>query len=60
MKIDFSDVTFLIPVRVDSVIRIENLMATIRFLQRNFHTNIIVLEADTYKNKILERFLSKS
>lgn len=60
MKIDFSDVTFLIPVRIDSVIRIENLIATIRFLQKNFHTNIIVLEANTYKNKILERCLSKS
>lgn len=60
MKENLRDVTFLIPIRLDSIIRIENLVATIRFLKSNFCTNIIVLEADTYNNNILEHILPRS
>lgn len=59
MKIDFKDITFLIPIRVDSIIRIENLLATIRFVRSHFLTNIIVLEADKFNNGVLKRLLPK-
>lgn len=53
-KYDFSDVTFLIPVRVDSLYRLENLQLCIHFLQRYFHTSIKVLEANKYNNHLIE------
>lgn len=56
-KIDLSDVTFLIPVRVDSIIRLENLLMTIDFLYKNFQTQIMVLEADAYPNGIIRKLL---
>lgn len=45
-RIDLSDVTFLIPLRLDSRERLENLTIIIRYLEKHFKTNIIVLEAD--------------
>lgn len=40
MKRNFLDVTFLIPVRIDSLIRLENLLLTVRFIKRQFDTHI--------------------
>lgn len=54
------DVTFLIPIRMDSVIRIENISASINYLLNNFNTNIIVLEAGKYCNNILRRLLPEN
>lgn len=45
-KFDASDVTVIIPLRVDSNSRIENLLTVIAFLKKNFLINIIILEAD--------------
>jgi len=46
-KIDLTDVTFLIPVRIDSPDRLENLRLAIQFLNFYLDTHIAVLEADT-------------
>jgi hypothetical protein len=43
-KTDLKDVTFIIPVKYDSIDRKENLKITIDFLQSNFDTNIIIGE----------------
>ncbi len=59
MKIDLKDVTFIIPIRLDSIIRLENLLAVTRFLIRNFETNITVIEASDYNNGLLKRLLNK-
>jgi predicted glycosyltransferase involved in capsule biosynthesis len=56
-KIDIKDTTFLIPVRVDSVIRLENILLVIRFLLSHFDTNITILEADRYNNQLLDNLL---
>ncbi len=56
-KIDIKDTTFLIPVRVDSVIRLENILLVIRFLLSHFGTNITILEADHYNNQLLANLL---
>ncbi|MGV8137962.1 MAG: hypothetical protein AB2L20_22355 [Mangrovibacterium sp.] len=45
-KIDLKDVTFLIPIRIDSSQRLENILAVLRFLHSYFHTSVFVLEAD--------------
>lgn len=41
-KIDMADVTVLIPVRIDSIIRLENLIAVIDYLLSNFNISIVV------------------
>ncbi|MBI9064268.1 MAG: hypothetical protein JEZ14_19950 [Marinilabiliaceae bacterium] len=46
-KIELKDVSFLIPVRIDSGERMENLHLVLEFLNEFFDTNIILLEADT-------------
>ncbi len=51
------DVDFVIPVRIDSIVRLENLLATIGYLTNHFQTNIFVLEAATTNNHILEKTL---
>lgn len=57
MNTDFSDVTFLIPIRIDSVIRLENILVSIKYLLSHFDTNIVVLEANKYDNHILKKLL---
>lgn len=56
-KEDLSDVTFLIPIRIDSVIRLENLLAVVSYINRNFITEIHVLEAAPYDNGITKRLI---
>ncbi len=56
-KTNLMDIDFLIPIRIDSVERIENLMSSIDYLTGHFDTNIYVLEASRINNHILERLL---
>lgn len=44
-KIDLTDVTFVIPVRVDSEERKANIETLLRIIEKEFKTHIIVLEA---------------
>lgn len=46
-KIDLTDVTFLVPLRIDSQERKENMLSLIRYTFLHFKTNFIVLEADS-------------
>ena len=59
MKTDIKDFTFLIPIRIDSIIRMENILMSISYLLQNFDTNIIVLEAADYNNRVLSKLLDK-
>ncbi|NQU32289.1 MAG: hypothetical protein HQ521_03565 [Bacteroidetes bacterium] len=45
-KNDLTDLTFIIPIRIDSDERLENLNLVIELIKNNFDTKIIVLEAD--------------
>src|SRR5690554_3069767 len=56
---DLKDVTFLIPIRVDGIQRIENLLMAIEHLSLHFNTNIHILEADGYNNHLLTQLLPK-
>ena len=44
MKYDLTDITFTIPVRIDSHQRHDNLNYILNYLKNNFETNIIVYE----------------
>lgn len=45
-KLDLTDVTFLIRLRIDSMQRFENTNTVIRFITSHFKTNISILEVD--------------
>lgn len=57
---NLSDVTFLIIVRLDSIDRLENILATTQFLVSNFDTNIWVSEYSAYNNGLLEKLLDSN
>jgi predicted glycosyltransferase involved in capsule biosynthesis len=57
--IDFKDVTFIIPIRFDSEDRKKNFKITIGFLEKNFYTNIIVMESDTESNEDFVKSVSE-
>tara|TARA_B100000902_G_scaffold233490_1_gene221384 strand:- start:465 stop:1280 length:816 start_codon:yes stop_codon:yes gene_type:complete len=46
MKIDLSQATFIIPIRIESPDRLRNVITTTAFLIENFDTNIIIKEVD--------------
>jgi hypothetical protein len=54
-KIDLKDVTFVIPVRIDCIERLENIFLIIDYLYSLFDTNIIVLESDKKNSNIIYR-----
>lgn len=58
MKADLKDITFLILIRLDSVQRLENILAITEQLCSHFDTNIIVLEVDKYCNGFLKKLLN--
>lgn len=58
MKMNLSDITFLISIRVDSIVRLENLIATTKFLLKNFVCRVIVLESASYNNGVIKKLLS--
>lgn len=60
MKTDLSDVTFIISIRIDSMIRLENLISVVRYLTRHFNCRIIVIEADAYCNGIIKKMLGRN
>lgn len=59
MKIDLSDITFLIAVRIDTVQRLENLLTTVGQLEKQLNTHIYVLEANDVNNQVLSKCLSR-
>lgn len=59
MKQNLLDTTFLIPVRLDSVVRLENLIFSMQYIQKHFSTHILILEAADYNNGFIERLIGK-
>ncbi|MDL2277239.1 hypothetical protein LJC57_01480, partial [Parabacteroides sp. OttesenSCG-928-G07] len=49
----------IIPIRLDSIIRLENVLLTIDNLLSNFETNIFLLEAAPYCNNLLKNMFRK-
>ena len=59
-KQNLRDVTFLFLIRLDTIDRLENILAATQFLLSNFETNIFVAEFSYYYNGLLEKLLDKS
>lgn len=57
--INLSDLTILILVRLDSIERLENLLAICRYLISNLETNIWISEYAWYNNGMLDKLLDK-
>jgi len=55
-KIDISDVTFTIPVRIDKDERLRHLITTVGKIQRDFKTNILIGELSNRATADLRRF----
>lgn len=58
MKIDLSDATFIVPLRIESDDRLRNVITSTCFLLSNFNTNIIIQEVDS-SSVFVERALSQ-
>lgn len=46
-RIELNDMTFLVPIRIDSESRLENIYYTVWYLDKYFKTNIIIAESDS-------------
>jgi predicted glycosyltransferase involved in capsule biosynthesis len=60
MKLQATDTTILILIRMDSIERLENTIAVIQHFQRHIDTNIYLLEADKHCNGILQKMVGDS
>lgn len=57
-RYNFYDLTFVIPIHIDSIIRVENLLLVIDSLIP-LNANIIIHECNKYENGIINRLLSR-
>ena len=55
MEYNLHDITFLTLVRLDSIMRLENLLLKTQYMQERFNCKIIILEADSYNRGIIEK-----
>lgn len=60
MKFQAEDLTFLIPVRIDSITRLENVIYVVRYILKTCRCRILVLEALQFCNGFLKLLLPKS
>lgn len=59
-KETLKDTSILIPVKIDTVSRLENLVCVVKFLRSYFEVKIEVLEAGPYKNLFIQNLLGES
>lgn len=59
MKIALTDITFLMPIRLDSIQRLENVLTVTNQLCKYFNTHILLREATYHNNGILKSLLHK-
>ena len=57
-KTDLKDITFMIPLKIDTVDRVLNLIMVTEFLLDHFDTKIQILETGHFNNKLLSKLLS--
>lgn len=58
-KTNLTDFTFLIPLRIDTVNRLENTLVSIDYILSNFETTVSILEASGRNTGLLNRLLPK-
>lgn len=52
----YNDLTFLMPIRIDSIIRVENLLVQLKLI-RKLKAKTIVFESSSYCNHIIEKMM---
>lgn len=57
-KMNLNDATFLIPIRIETIERLENLKASTDYLLKYFDTHIFILEASARNSGFLKKCLS--
>lgn len=60
IKNSLTDVTFLFIVRLDTIDRLENILASTQFLSSNFETKILIAEYSSHNTGILQKLLNKN
>ena len=60
MKYDLNDVTFIVPLRIDTDDRLRNIILTTSFLLTHFECTIIIKESDSEKKFEQWSFYPKS
>ena len=58
MTYNFSNITFIIPVRFDSLIRLENLSVVFKILSK-WKSEIIIVESGKYGNLFIKKMISR-
>jgi len=58
-KTDLRDVSILIPLRIDSLDRLENMVYVVKYLIKYLDLNICILHADKIQHKYVSRLLPK-
>jgi len=53
------DLSFLIPIRLDTIQRLENLIVVIEFLRSHFDSPVLVYEASSYSTDIVSSLIGK-
>lgn len=59
MKTNLQDLSIIIPIRLDSISRIENLIAVVHHLYHYFETHIYIIESGEFNNGIVNSMLGK-
>ena len=59
MKHELKDITFCFLIRLDSIQRLENIIAVTDSIIKYYDTNVIVLEVAHYNNGILKKMLNR-
>lgn len=57
--LDLKDITFLIPLRIDTVKRLENTLVVVDYLLKHFNAQVKILETARRDTNILKRLLPK-
>lgn len=60
MKFKLDDLVLIIPFRLDTIVRLENLLLVIDNLTNNFIVKVVVVEANVHKNIFIKKLLPES
>lgn len=59
MRINYPDLTIFIPVQLDDIERLENVLEVSRYVSSNFGANIRIAEYASYNNGMLEKLIEE-
>ena len=60
IRISYPDLTIVVPVQLDNIERLENVLEVSRYVSSNFRANIRIAEYAPYSNGMLEKLLKEN